>query len=573
MSAALVSSTVDLIPTDEHRILLLDDDEDDAVLIADLLQSADLGEISVDWRSTIPEALDAICRERYTVCLVDFRLGPDTGLAFIRRAADAVPHVPVILLTGHDSRDVDLAALNAGAADFLTKADLKPRSLERSIRYAVEQARRRIGLERMARRDPLTGLHNRASIEERLTHATQRALRNNRTMAVVMLDLDGFKAVNDSLGHAAGDALLVIVARRLKSALRGYDVVGRLGGDEFVVILEDLAGPAEAQQVAERLASIVQPPFEIEGIVPPVSASIGYVCFPGPVASRSELLLAADRAMYEAKRAGKGCARAYDATYGNDRPTMTSANCVEEAVRNNRLRLALQPRVNLTTGATQAVECFVRWSPSGSTECPPARFLGELERSGAILDLDSWVFGEALQVRGKLAPSLLFSINISAVDLKTSEFIDRMRTAAQSGIEDFEIEIAESSVLLERADIQDRLRTLKELGFRIAIDRFGTGCSLARLRQLPVDTIKLDRSFVQRLPNSKSDNIMVEAIVMLADRLGINVVAEGVESSDQADRLVELGVTSGQGYWISPPLHEIDLPGWLARRPEPPVRS
>lgn len=549
------------------RILVVDDDEDDAFLISDLLADADITDLDVDWRRNVTSAIEALTSSRYDVCLLDYRLGKDTGLAVLEARSRLPFHVPIILLTGQDDRDIDIAAMQAGASFFLPKDDLNATALEKAIRYAIEEARRRFGLERMARRDALTGVHNRTSIDERIRDAVQRAKRTQKMVAVGLLDLDGFKAVNDQLGHQVGDELLRIVAQRIRGRLRGHDVVGRIGGDEFVILLDDLEDEDEARIVGERVVDAIRPPFEVEGPTPQVSASLGIALFPRPVADAENLVVAADEAMYSAKRSGGGSVVMYAPTSGPVTCDLHSTTDLVDAIGRSELRLFFQPLVELSTGRALGAEALVRWLPPHQHSQEPSVFIPKLERTSAITVLDRWVLREAIHWQrsvGPHGPSRL-CINVSPASLLGPTFLADVEALLPEDPATLQIELTASDLETDREAIMGTLHALKELGVRIALDDFGVGhSSLARLRDFPITTLKIDGSFVRGLGEPGKDEAIVESVVHLAERLGIELVAEGVETRRQAARLQKLGVRSGQGFWLGRPLPREELAQWLA---------
>jgi diguanylate cyclase (GGDEF)-like protein len=545
---------------------LVDDDEKDAVFVRDLLEAS--GDVTsgweVEWRTTTEEGLEALRSRSFHACLVDDRFSRGEGLRMIRAARDENNPVPIILLAAAGDREADMAAMRAGAADFLLKEGLEPARLERAIRYAVAQARARSGLLRLARRDPLTGLHNRGGIEERAESARARAERGQRMMGLCLVDLDGFKSVNDGLGHAVGDQLLQLVGRRLVHAVRPYDTVGRLGGDEFVVVLEDIDSEGEAEQIAHRLAAAVQPPFELSVSLPPVSASVGLAIYPRCGDSAGALLEVADAAMYTAKRSGKARAAVYAEPVDRDGALLRTPADVQEAARSGALDVAFQPQVDLTTGDLRGVEALARWRPAARSSPDMGRVVAELERTGAIIELDLWVLRRAIERLASIGPELRrIAINLSPVTLASPSFLGRISRHLPSVPGRLELELTGSAVLREAYPVSDALHVLRALGFRIALDDFGLGdSSWLRVKHLPVDTLKVDRAFTSALTGRNA--AIIEAMVTLGERAGLEVVAEGIETAQQLGRLRELGIRLGQGFYCGRPVELSDLAEWMA---------
>lgn len=558
---------------DTCRLLVVDDDPDDRLLLSDLLEETLLPAISVTSCDGFEAALARLLSddETFDVCLVDFRLGARTGLDLIEAARPGARATAFILMTGDHGREVDLAAQEAGASGYLVKGELSSPTLDRALRYAMQQTRQRVHAERLARRDALTGLANRAAIQEGLEAAARRAGQSGRRVAVCLLDLDGFKAVNDELGHLVGDELLVAVGAGLRSAARGRDLVGRLGGDEFVVVLEDLASEGDAVGCAERFLEAVGEAVAgcpgLEQHAGRVAASLGLAVHPGSVPRPGDLLGAADQAMYAAKRAGG----AQVSLHRPDTPTqlrLGSTASVLQAIERREFSLRFQPQVDLDTGEVVGAEVLVRWTQNGRSE-RPGTFLSELERAGTIAELDLWVLAEALRWRASapVGHGFRLAVNLSPVDLAASDFVPRALDLLAGDMDGVELELTETTIFPDRPDIQESLAALRACGVRLAIDDFGTvHGSLARLREHAVDTFKLDRSFAARLASSAQDAAVVEAMSVLAARLGMVLVAEGIESAEQAAAMRALGVRIGQGYHLGRPMPAETMRDWLGAR-------
>ena len=422
-------------------------------------------------------------------------------------------------------------------------------------------------LHHQALHDPLTGLPNRVLFGERLDQAIARPLRRGRRVAVLFLDLDGFKLVNDTLGHEAGDGLLAAVGRRLGAALGPAHTVARFGGDEFAVLLEE-ATAAEAVAVAERLIEALRPPFAVGGRETFVGASVG-VARGGrdrvPGASARALLREADVALYRAKAAGRGT---YAVFHRRMMPSVVSRleneTALRRAVEQGEFRLRYQPQVDLVTGALVGFEALLRWDHPERGLLPPAGFIHLAEETGLIVPIGRWVLTEACRQarawreRYPAATPFAVCVNLSARQFRRPVLAAEVVAAvAESGLDaaHLELEITES-VLMDHADESGRtLATLRGLGARLAIDDFGTGySSLAYLRRLPVDVLKVDRSFVRDLAGDDGAVAILRAVTTMAHDLGMTVTAEGVETAGQLARLRELGTDRGQGFYFAQPL-------------------
>jgi diguanylate cyclase (GGDEF)-like protein len=424
--------------------------------------------------------------------------------------------------------------------------------------------------------DPLTGLANRGLLMEQLGQALARARRRPGSVAVLFLDLDRFKVVNDSLGHAVGDDLLVEVARRLERVMRSADTVARLGGDEFVVLAEDVAGVDEAFTLARRLRQAIAAPIPVgPGQRVVVTASVGIaLSTPGtdgageePVvaATPSSLLWNADIAMYRAKDTGRDRAQLFEDGFRADSlGRFRSEAMLRRALDHDGLLLHYQPLVDLTTGALAGAEALVRLHDPERGLIPPAEFIPVAEETGLIVPLGAWVVVEAAaqaaawQALQPLdAPPLTVSINLSGRQLTTPGFAVEVGAAiARSGADASHLcfEITENTLLDATGSGVATLERLKELGVRLAIDDFGTGhSSLTWLRRLPADFLKVDRTFVAGLGTDPGDTAIVRAVLDLGEALGLTTIAEGVETAGQLEALRDLGCRWAQGHHLARP--------------------
>ncbi len=414
--------------------------------------------------------------------------------------------------------------------------------------------------------DSLTGLSNRAVFRDRIEHALPRGTRHDSRLAVLLLDLDGFKTVNDSLGHDAGDELLIAVGRRLKACGRSSDTVARIGGDEFGVLLEDEVDEARARSVADRLLSEFTTPFEVRGRELFVRSSIG-IALSVPGASKTdELIRNADAAMYAAKAAGKG-------RYEFFRPFMHTRALaqfeiqadLERALTRGEFVVHYQPIVDFATGRSLGMEALVRWEHPRRGLLPPIEFIRVAEETGLIVPLGAWVLGEACRQaaawRSELpgAAELYVSVNLSTRQLLETDLVTQVRDVLEATALDpsgLTLELTEGSLMQDVQETATTLRALKDLGVRLAIDDFGTGSSsLAYLRQFPIDVLKIDKSFVDGVAVADSEGpVLVRAIIQMAKTLRLDTVAEGIEESEQLAELASAGCRTGQGYLFARPL-------------------
>ncbi|MDH4569356.1 EAL domain-containing protein [Pseudomonas sp. BN414] len=418
-------------------------------------------------------------------------------------------------------------------------------------------------LESQAITDALTGLLNRRGFHQALEASLARIERNGKRMAVLYLDLDGFKLINDSLGHEAGDRVLRRVAEQLKNCLRPYDILARMGGDEFTALLDTLDHPEDAARVAEKLIELVSVRHRIEGIDVTLGASVGIACFPECGQSVDGLLRAADIAMYEAKRSGRQQYRFYSPEMnGRARSRLMLEESLRNAIEQSDFHLVYQPQVNLETGRLRGFEALLRWEHRVAGTVAPNVFIPLLEETRLINRLGDWVLREGARQcstwQSSFGDDLVVSLNVSPVQFGMPQLVDDLRRVlGEFGLrpEQLEVEVTESALMQDLELTREQLRQLRALGVRIAIDDFGTGySSLAYLRHFELDTLKIDRLFISNMLESRRDAAVVSTIIDLSRHLGLEVIAEGVETLAQRDWLLEHGCTFMQGFLVAPGL-------------------
>ena len=444
----------------------------------------------------------------------------------------------------------------------------------------IEEQKRRVlegRLEHQATHDSLTNLPNRALFHQELTAASAGAVSGPQ-IAVIFIDLDDFKQVNDRFGHLAGDRLVLGVARRLNSVIRRDDVVARLGGDEFAVLLRDIGTSADPIAVADRILEVLADPFDIDGHRLTARASIG-IAIGNSTVSSDELLRQADIAMYAAKSDGKGRYTVFDPDQAREFGAPTGLEQeLGRALEHEELFLVFQPVVDLATGSCQGAEALLRWRHP-QREIQPIEFMPAAERSGLIVPIGRWVLREAC-VRARawqlqVARPFSISVNVSPRQLVNPELPVFVRQALEeSGLpaRDLWLEVTETVLLQDAPVVAARLKELRALGVRIALDDFGTGYnSLDYVRRFPLDGLKIDGSFVRNLPHDRNDGVLVRALVTLAEGLGLSVVAEGVEHEEQARALREAGCVYAQGFLYAQPMVPEELTRMLAHSVEAPA--
>jgi diguanylate cyclase (GGDEF)-like protein len=418
-------------------------------------------------------------------------------------------------------------------------------------------------IEKIAYHDSLTGLPNRQLFLNQMGMALHRARRTNSIVAVLFLDLDRFKIVNDSLGHAAGDLLLQTVAERIRSAVRGEDSVTRLGGDEFAVLCTDVGTPEDALMVAARIVASVKRPISLEGQEVFVTTSLGISLFPADATQPEALLKNADAAMYRAKAQGRDVVERYVPELGAAALEQLGLEShLQRAVENDQLRAYYQPIVDSDTGKINGVEALLRWNHPERGLLLPSAFIGLAEATGAIVPMGEWVLREACRQvqrwREHGQPQLRAAVNLSVRQLQQVELVTRVQQVLdETGLpaDRLEIEITESIAMRSSGRAIDNLRALKAKGVRVSIDDLGTGySSLSALRLFPIDSLKIDRSFVSGVPHNTDDSAIAAAVIALGQTLGVNVIAEGIERPEQLAFFAAHRCGEWQGYLLASPL-------------------
>jgi diguanylate cyclase (GGDEF)-like protein len=453
------------------------------------------------------------------------------------------------------------------------------------IRDVSDRRKAEAEIARLAFYDTLTGLPNRLLFRDRLNQAILEAKRYNRQVALLFLDLDRFKRINDTLGHSVGDRLLIGVAERVTHALRRSDTVGRAGadldavtiarqgGDEFTIMLTNVDDASQVSRVARRLLTALAVPFGIEGHEIFVTGSIGIALYPMDGGDVETMQKNADTAMYEAKEHGRNTFQFYTQSMNSMAvQRLLIENHLNKAVERNELLLYYQPQVDIAHGTVSGLEALVRWQHSELGMVSPGEFIPLAEESGLIVSVGEWVIREACRQavawRRQGLPPMRISVNLSPFQLRDPRLASIIETALQvHGMDPkcLELEITESSIMKNVESALVTLNQMRELGVAIALDDFGTGySSLAQLKRFPVDRLKIDRSFVKDIPGSADDQAIAKVIVLIGHNLGMNVLAEGVETQAQMTYLKECSCDEVQGYLFSPPLPAVAVPDFLS---------
>lgn len=573
-------------PNDNTLVLICDDDSMQRLLIRQCLESEGMHVIEARDGS---EALDLTASNTPDFIFMDVDMPGISGIETCKRlrAQKETEDTPILIVTGSDDEATIDLGFEAGATQYITKP-LNWSLLGRLVKYMLRSADtyqtlklKEDHLRYLAFFDHLTDLPNRRSFTEQLRRNLVNCEQNNGQIGLIMIDIDHFKRINDSIGHERGDLVLKRIAARLQicaakvgpiaSAYPGAKKefpadafaleIARPGGDEFSVIIRNPVDKTQLHEISQHFIECLSEPIEIPGHTLVITPSIGIAMAPEHARIPEELLVRADSATYAAKAEGRQRSRMYDASIADD---SAQELAIEEGLReslvNGGLSVAYQPQVELTTGRIIGAEALVRWTDEQGKAVPPSRFIPVAERSGLINDLGDWILSQvdrdATMYEGQLPPSLPLAINLSALQFNQSNFVERLTaTVKQLKIPNsIGLELTESAIMTSGNDSIGKLQQLRNLGFKLAIDDFGTGySSLNYLRQFPLNTLKVDRSFVSDM-GSESGNAIVKAIISMAQALGLDLIAEGVETSAQASYLREQGCQTIQGYLISKPV-------------------
>lgn len=553
------------------RILLVEDNLGDVRLLQEYLKESDSLNADLIHVDCLSEAVACLGEAAsYDLVLLDLSLPDSQGLATFSAIQERAGNLPIILLTGNDDESLAVQAVQQGAQDYLVKGKVDADLLARAIRYGIERNRLLVEMEKvreveqhLAYHDMLTNLPNRLLFYDRMRQALAHARRYSGLVAVLFLDLDGFKAINDRHGHAVGDRLLQAVATRLKGNMRQSDTIARLGGDEFTILLTGIKSMKDVSRTAQKVLSVVSRPFAIDGHQLGVTCSIGVSVFPHDGSDTESLIKRADFAMYRAKNQGKANYQHFDITVVSQAPKQASfENDLRKAIVNHELRIHFQPQVSLATGQITGVEALVRWQHPEFGLLPPSEFIPLAEETGLIVPLGEWVLRSACiqnkvwQVAGY--EPLPVAINLSARQFREIGLPETVaRVLHETGLSPnfLTLEITETNAMQDVEYTISTLEVLKDMGLGIALDDFGTGhSSLSYLKRFPIDLLKIDKSFIQDVPDDPDDACIITAMVGLSQNLGMKVIAEGVETEKQLAFLRAIRCEQMQGFFFSRPL-------------------
>ena len=553
------------------NVLLVEDDPADARLVRESLAVAS-SRFKVDHVERLGVALKKLEGGAFDVVLLDLSLPDTNGLETVAQVQAVDPKVPIVVLSGHSDDNLAIQAVHSGAQDFLVKGWGDADVLSRALRYAIERKQLQERLAYMAHFDDLTGLANRALFHDQLVSALNRAAHSRQLVALLFLDVDRFKLINDTMGHEAGDVLLKGVAERLIGCVRKGDTIGRIGGDEFTIILEGLAHGNDAAPIAQKILDVLAPPFLLDAREVFASGSIGIATYPTCATEADTLIKNADTAMYRAKELGRNNYQYFEPVMNTEALRRRQLyDDMRRAIDRNEFELHYQPTISLRNGAVIAVEALLRWRHPESSLIPPGNFIPFAEDSGLIVLIDALVLraacAQAKEWTAMGLPPLRVFVNVSAQHFRASGLRDLVvRVLDDVGVEPHRLglELTEN-VLVDNIDAcRSELHALRSMGIEIAIDDFGTGySSLTYLKRVPFDKLKMDRSFICDICADSDAAAIAAFVIDLAHLLGVTVVAEGVGTPGQAALLCARGCDAAQGFFYRRPLPAEALVEWL----------
>jgi len=548
---------------DKVNILHIEDNEGDIRLLKELLNNAREGKYVITSTVTLRGGLAQLADNKFDVVLTDLNLSDTDGVNTVTRIQEQVPSVPIIVISGQDSEELALQVVQSGAQDYLVKGQGDGFLISRSIEYSIERKRNEQGLSYLANYDSLTGLANRLLFRERLDRALIRADRNKTLVALFVIDLDRFKNINDTLGHDAGDKLLIEVAGRLEQCTREGDTIARLGGDEFTIIMEDVKAFEDAVKIVDKILNLMKNSFELSSREIYVSPSIGISMYPLDDTDAGNLLKNADSAMYSAKESGRNCYRFY--TTDMNKKLLLNLNMeakLRRAIDRQEFVLNYQPKFDIHTQELLGAEALIRWHCPDDSVISPAVFIPLAEESGLIGVITDWVINEACRQNSEWQQEgyvpIRMAINISPRQFAQENIARRIFNqiiCSDLAPKYVELEITEGALMDDVEKSNEILKELKGRGIHISIDDFGTGySSLSYLKKFHINTLKIDQSFVRDIMEDADDAAIVSAIIAMAKSLRLNVIAEGVETPEQLNYLAAKGCNEAQGYLLGKPV-------------------
>jgi len=552
------------------NLLLVDDDKLDRLNTKRQLKKANI-DINIVETSSAEEGLELATQKSWDLILLDYQLPTMTGLELLRSIRQSSEKSTAIVMLSHsDDERIAFDCIVSGAQDFIVKGEITPSRLVRSLLHAKEREKNEVELRRLAETDSLTGLANRRFFEMSLQHHMSQAARLNKHLGLMVLDLDKFKHVNDSLGHHCGDELLREVARRLQGPVRQGDIICRLGGDEFSILVCNLDDPILMTKLSDRILEAFAAPTDVGDGEVNISSSIGIATYPDCAKTPESLMKCADMAMYQAKENGSNQVRFYSETLNQE---IIRRSELEKdlygVISRQELEVHYQAQVSTGTKEIAAVEALLRWHHPDKGWISPAEFIPIAEDSGLIRSIGRWVIDQSCQQMQAwresfpAAKDITIAVNLSPLQLDDDEFYaDLLGYLKKYNLpaDKLELELTENNIVKSKA-AGNILRNIAQRGMRLALDDFGTGyASLSQLKKYPFQVLKIDQSFIQSIHNDDDEDLrFLTAINEFAKSLQIEMVIEGVETEQQMLWCEQLAFNRVQGFFLHRPMPAVDL--------------
>lgn len=554
------------------RAILVGGDHQQYQLLSEQMQAIESSRCRLMWCLRHEHAQAEILSGQYDLVLLDAYTKSQQAFDFLRASQREGASLPVVALA---DQKLGEEAIALGALDFLTREELQPSVLERCLRYALERNEVNRRLSQINLYDPLTGIPSRQLFRQMLEKEVAAAGAQQSRLALLVINLDGFKKINEGFGHDAGDCLVSTMATRLTHCVRRNDRVARIGGDEFSLILDDCARTEDITLVARKVIEVLSAPCNLEGSSLMISCSVGSAVFPDDAQGADDLLKHASMAMQAAKQQRGSQYLRYSDQVSEDVHYHSAMEAdMRRALRNNEFELFYQPRVDMESGDMLGMEALIRWRHPERGMVSPKDFIPVAEESGLILPIGYWIIHQACEDMKRFDAAhearLDIAVNISFKQLQDTLFVDTAtRIIQMSGIDAsrLEFELTETTVMSNYEQTYESMMALSRLGITFSLDDFGTGfSSFAHIQRLPISALKIDRSFVRNVVQHQEDAIIVKAIINLAHSLGLKIIAEGVETFEQVQLLWHNKCDQVQGYYFSPAVSAEDFAVMVMQR-------
>ena len=558
-----------------QNILLVEDDPVDAALFSDMLLENPKSQekYHITHFDTAEKALREDIEHEYDIVFLDMNLPGVSGFDAVEKIQSRSMNTPIVILTGNNDEESAESAIKNGCQDYLIKGENSASAIKKSIRYAIDRKEFENRLLKLARYDSLTEIMKREVFYEQVDKAVSLSKRNDIKIAVLFIDLDNFKHINDHYGHMAGDRVLSEVSRRLKRCIRSHDTVARFGGDEFVILLEGMKSEvSDCHTIARRITKSISEPVKFGNDLINTSCSIGIATFPECGDDTDSLVNNADIALQLAKESGKNKYRFYSKALNKKISKKIDIEIgLREAIANEEIDIYYQPIVNISENRLEGAEALARWNSKEFGRISPTEFIPIAEKTGMISDLGNLILKNAckdyLVLKNIVKQPFNLSLNVSAIQFEEKDFVSEfLKKLEETNIspKHISVEVTEGVFLRDSEETQSSLSKFKEAGVKIYLDDFGTGySSLGYLSKLPFDTLKIDKSFTYDIASNNNSQVISRAIMGIAHSLNLKVISEGVENKKQLNYLQDIGCDKIQGFYFAKPMPVDKFCSWI----------